>query len=83
MEPSAEQQARDAAAQAGRQAVGEGGMPNLMQEQLNWFENLMAKMVTAAMSTTASLKGCKQKIKWECGWKIALHDRCEEHRQVG
>ena len=55
MEPSAEQQARDAAAQAARQAVGEGGMPNLTQDQLNWFENLMAKMVTAAISTTASL----------------------------
>ena len=56
----AETQARAAAEQAARDAVNTGGMPNMNQEQLAWFENLMTKMLTAAIHTTAGLSRQQQ-----------------------
>ena len=57
IDPDAEQQARDAAANVAREAVGEAGMLTMSPDHLNWFEGLMTKMVTAAISTTASVSG--------------------------
>ena len=56
----AEAEARAAAEQAARDAVSAGGMPNMNQEKLAWLEQLMAKMATVAISTTAGLSSQPQ-----------------------